>query len=643
MRVIRKAIGLLIVDFVIIIGIFILQFRTDSSILKKIGGMQISMARADNPDAIPALKNEFEVTYNGITVHSNPQNAIKLLTKENSIAKELTLLNYSEEEHKLTLNFSDNIDLIFMVEQDSSDSPLTIYADVPKDVTDLYVPFTVGYNMKVQKEESNRIVLEGKKQNWSLHSNELSDNYIHFTYADNLAHYAIYDDTQKFTFDVITELAEAQSSAYAQTIASFTKNLQNAFKTSLNDNSFTEQAVVSYIASMANEGNYKQAIEEIPADYKKSAARTYLSAPYLNNLAANDTKLEAYIAESNKAIKNAANTLSLDIFTTADLAQLLCIYPDLSVVRAVLTNAATANAEQFTVAQASGIILTYAALTSLNSDYAAILAPAMEGCLQKITESCSYENNVLTISENDTFVSVVQAVETGIALLRYGQASGNSTYTKAGRVIINSYISESSSFDLRTLSTIYPMLAYDNQFYPRIVLINSYGKDAVWAWTCAKSITYNLDAKEGLTLSIDFPLEHTHYVIFKGIPAFEQIFIYDMAFRTDPRFETYNSSGYVYRSDSKTLLLKSRHKSQIENVRMTYTPAAKTAPAPTPAPAAAATEEADKTQEASEEEPAPEATAPVSVPATIMSTGGTYIPGGRIIPDPSATTNTTSE
>ena len=43
-----------------------------------------------------------------------------------------------------------------------------------------------------------------------------------------------------------------------------------------------------------------------------------------------------------------------------------------------------------------------------------------------------------------------------------------------------------------------------------------------------------------------------------------------MAFRTDPRFETYNSSGYVYRSTSDTLLLKSRHKSEIENITMGY-------------------------------------------------------------------------
>ena len=533
----------------------------------------------------PVLKNEFEINYNGISIHSNINNSIKVMKKGNPTAQGITLLSYSEEDLQFTLNFTDEISLIFMVDKNESDATLTVFADVPKDITDLYVPYNFAHNMKIQKEESNRVVLEGKKYNWSLHSNDLSQNYIHFTYADNLAHYAVYDDTQKFTFDMITELAEAQDLTYTQTIASFTKNLQTAFKASLNDNSFTEQAVVAYIASMAQEGRFKQAVEEIPQDYKKSSSRTYLSAPYLNSLDSMNTKLESYISESGSAIKAAAANSTLDVFTTAQLGSLLCIYPDMVTVRTLLSHAATVTAEQCTLAQATGIILTYSQLINLNKEYADILAPAIDQCLQKVTESCSYDNEMLTISENDTFVSVVQAAETGLALLRYGYVTNNQTYEKAGRVIVNSYLKESSSFDLRTLSTIYPMIAWDNKFYPRIVLINSIGKDAIWAWTCANSITSKTDPTEGLTLTLDFPLEHTHYVIFKGIPAFEQIFIYNMAFRTDPRFETYNSSGYVYKADSKTLLLKSRHKSQIEDVRMSYTPVVRATPAPAPKPA----------------------------------------------------------
>ena len=77
MRVIRKAIGLLIVDIVIIIGIFILQFRTDSSILKKIGNLQVAMARAEDDSSNEKLQNKLEVSYNGITIHTDDRTALK--------------------------------------------------------------------------------------------------------------------------------------------------------------------------------------------------------------------------------------------------------------------------------------------------------------------------------------------------------------------------------------------------------------------------------------------------------------------------------------------------------------------------------------------------------------------------------------
>ena len=584
MRVIRKAIGLLIVDIVIIIGIFILQFRTDSSILKKIGNLQISMARAESQDSSYDLQNKLEVSYNGIMLHSDDQNSIKIIQKDEPVAKNIRLISYTEDELQYTFNFTDDISLVVMLAQKEGDSPLTVYADIPKDVTDLYIPFNFSYNTKILNQENNRILIEGKKQNWSVNASEIVENYLHLTYADNLAQYAIYDESKKFTLDDLINLASADKELYDQTVNTISTNLINTFKSSLNENNFTEQAVVAYISAMAKNGKYKAAIDDIPQDYKKSESRTYLSAPFLNSLASMNTKLDSIIKDSNNKIKVAAGNGMLDIFTIQNLAARLCIYSDKADVTAVLRNAASADIHSLTLAQISGIMRTYVELLDLNKDYALILEPVLEKCIERITEACTFENDVLTISENDTFLSVVQAAETGISLMRYGLATRNDTYTKAGRVIINSYLGESSSFDLRTLTTIYPLLAYDNTFYPHIQLIHGSGKDVMWAWTCANSIKYATDDEGALVLSIDFPLEYTHYVIFKGIPAFEQIFIYDMAFRTDPRFETYNSSGYVYKADSQTLLLKSRHKSQLEKIRMSYKPVSKPAPAPTPKP-----------------------------------------------------------
>ena len=56
----------------------------------------------------------------------------------------------------------------------------------------------------------------------------------------------------------------------------------------------------------------------------------------------------------------------------------------------------------------------------------------------------------------------------------------------------------------------------------------------------------------------------------RGITPFLRIQIYNMDFRTDPRFEIYNSSGYIYRSAAQSLLLKSRHRDQREVIRLYY-------------------------------------------------------------------------
>ena len=595
MRVIRKAIGLLIVDIVIIIGIFILQFRTDSSILKKIGNLQIAMAKADDETNPDALQNKLEVTYNGITLHSDDQNSIKIIQKDEQVAKNLQLINYEENHLQYTFHFTEDVDIVVMLSAEDSDAPLTVYADLPKDITDLYLPFSFAYNLKILKEENNRIVLEGKKQNWSINAAEIGNNYLHLTYADNLAHYTVYDETKKFSLDTLIALESAEKQAYDNTVSTITSNLITSFKSSLNDNSFTEQAVVAYISAMAQNGNYKAAIDDIPQDYKKSETRTYLSAPFLNNLASMNTLLEDAVKQSNNAIKAALTSGSFDIFTTQNLAARLCIYPEKADVVQILRNVSLSDLSNTTVAQVSGIMRTYVELKTLNNEYAASLQPAMESCVERLTAACTFDNDVLTISENDTFLSVVQAAEAGISLMRYGLAVNNDTYIKAGRVIVNSYLGESTSFDLRTLTTLYPLLAYDNTFYPHIQLIHGSGRDVMWAWTCSGDIKYAKDEEGSLVLTINFPLEYTHYIILKGIPAFQQIFIYDMAFRTDPRFETYNSSGYVYKSETQTLLLKSRHKSENENIRMSYTPVPKPAPAPKPAETTESTVTTDTT------------------------------------------------
>ena len=598
-RILKKALGLLIVDIVIIIGIFVLQFRTDSNIIKKIGNLQITLESLDVENDVITYKNKARISYNGINFYFDDQNPAKIKKDNTEMVVELKDVVQTEN-LAITLNFSEGVKVTFELASDNASASLAILTDLPDEITDFSMPYSYSSNMNVQKVEKDSIVFAGKRNSWELAGHAVRAGYFDFTPRNYVATYSIFDANQKFSFDTIADQPIASAAEFTKNLAQFKRNLISAFEANTVETNITEQVAVSYIAAQAENGNFTRAVENVPDSLKKSRQRTYLSAPYLNTLEDMNANLESAIRDYQRRINDSAEKGNFDLFTVYNIADFIYLHEDPGVVRKLLEKAAGADPETLTIAQISGILNVYAELTELSPAYAELLEPVLDAAIERITLACQFEGNILTISENDTFLSVNQAVETGIALLRYGKVTQNETLEKAGYAIVNSYLSESSSFDLRTLSNIYPVIAYNNIFYPHLEKIYDSDDHKIWSWTCAKSIKLDYSSEE-YKFTIDFPEGDTHYVILKGIPQFNTIYIYDMAFRTDPRFETYNSSGYVYKKSSETLLLKSRHKTEFEKVRLVYQEAKpEPAPAPvveeSPAPAAEESETAETSE-----------------------------------------------
>ena len=599
-RILKKALGLLIVDIVIIIGIFVLQFRTDSTIIKKIGNLQITLEALDQQEGVITYKNKARISYNGINFFFDEQNPASVKKDGTDSVVELKSVVQTEE-LSITLNFSENVKVTFELASADPSSSLAILTDLPDGISDFSMPYSYSSNMSVQKVEKDSIVFGGKRNAWELSGHSVRAGYFDFTPRNYLATYSIYDANQKFTFDDIINEPIANAAEFNKTVAQLKRNLISTFEANNVETNITEQVAVSYVAAQAETGNFTRAVEMVPDSIKKSRQRTYLSAPYFNTLEDMNVNLEKAMKDYERRIADSADKGSFDLFTVHKIADFIYLNQQQSFVTKLLNKAASADPETLTIAQISGMLQVYADLMQLSPSYAALLEPVLEPGIERITDACKFEGNILTISENDTFLSVNQAVETGIALLRYGKATDNETCEKAGYAIVNSYLSESSSFDLRTLSNLYPVVAFDNPFYPHFEKIDEKDDKVVWAWTCAKSIKLARSVEE-YNFTIDFPEGDTHYVILKGIPVFNLIYIYDMSFRTDPRFETYNSSGYVYKKPSETLLLKSRHKTEFEKVRLVYQEE-KPAPAPkVEEPAPAETEETETVAVESAEE-----------------------------------------
>ncbi len=568
MRSFRKGLLFLFVDVAIIIGIFVLQFRTDSSILEKFGKLQLSLELSNAEENITVLSNKLQVLYNGLNFHSDDQNCAALTFKDSS-RKEIKLTNWQKtSDLSFCLNFTEGVLLNFILSGDDAAASLSVTANLPDDAEALYLPFNYSYSMKLLSQDNGKLVLNDKKNSWDLTIPEYQDGFLLFSQIANSANYAIHDNTKKFTFDMLTELSFADPTNFNTILSELKTNLITAVKQNLTDSNISERVVVAYIAAMAEEGKYQQAIDDVPQNLKRGNQRSYISAPYLNNLVNMNKTLDSALKEKDSLIAKASYTNFPAIFTEENIAAFLTIYKDTTTAKRVLENAADYVINNLTLAQTVGILKSYCDFLSLNPEYAIFLKPCISGCIEKITNSCSFDNNVLVISENGSFLSVVQAVEIGTAILRYGLSTDDETLIKAGRVIISSYIAESSAFDVRTLANIYTILAYNNKYYPHFEIINKEGGNKIWAWTCAQSIELKKINGNTTEFLIDFPTGASHYVIFHGIPNFDTIYLYNIAYRTDPRFETYNSSGYIYQKENEVLLLKSRHKSQIETVRI---------------------------------------------------------------------------
>lgn len=569
-RIIRKAISLLIVDVIIIIGIFVLQFRTDSSIIEKIGNLQLTFSQTEDAEKGMILQNKFRLTYNGINFYFDNQNPVTVV-KSDETKSSLTLESWQKDDDlSYTLNFSDDVKVTFNLDSTEENASLFVNTVLPSQIHSIFLPYNYSSNIKIEQQENNSLVLNNKKDSWQLVAESVDSGLFALSNQKSQGLYSLYQEETKFTFDILQNSPLADLSLFQKNIAALKTNLISSYKSNTNNANISEQVIVSYIAAQAEKGNYSVAIEEIPSNLKKSSQRTYLSAPYFNTLSDMNELLEKTISDYESKISANVNADSLDIFTIHNISNYMVVHSKPNDVKALLENSSTKDLTNASISQVSGILQVYVNLVDLMPSYAKILEPILPSCIEKITQACSYDNGKLTISENGTFLSVMQAVEIGFAVMRYGIQINNDSLQNAGYVLVNSYLSENSSFDLRTLANLYPIIAYDNWYYPHLQIINKNSDDLMWAWTCARTISYDKESDDILNLTIDFPEGYTHYVIIKGLPHFSTIYIYDMAFRTDPRFETYNSSGYVYKQKSKTLLLKSRHKTRKENIRFDF-------------------------------------------------------------------------
>lgn len=572
---IRKIFGYIVLYAVFIVGIFVVQFRSDSLIRKNIRAMRVTLSETENESGHSSLKNNFQLSFNGLLFSGDDKNPVTY-TKSDFTEVPVRLLSLDEGDSlSYALNFSGGVRLVFSLSEDSDSASLWIAAEMPPEANSVNVRYSPYSGFSISELKAKSAVFSGKSNSYSLIAPVLAGDRISFQKNSKAAHYSMMTKQSEFRLDDIGELAFASRDIYAQTLASLKSQIINSFFSALQNEvnfplSVGEQTVLSFVAAMSEAGRYNEALNAVPETFVKGNRRTYQSAPYFGSMADLLPTLTMQIENLNNMVLRSVQERNLDIWTVDNLASYMYTHGNRGNVALLVALPASMTELNLTVGQAAGILRSWAYFQTQNSSMAKPLEPVLELCAQRIVQACSLDGEKVLLTENDAPLSVLMAATAGDALLSYGKLSNQSALEKCGCLIVNSYAGDTAALDLRSMAELYPVLVHGNNYYPHYLLLKTMEGENVWAWTIASDIKYFRDENLTISLNIDFPVGLSHYMFVHGITPFLRIQIYNMDFRTDPRFEIYNSSGYIYRSAAQTLLLKSRHRDQNEVVRLFY-------------------------------------------------------------------------
>ena len=572
---IRKFFGLVALYAIFIVGIFVAQFRSDSLIRKNIRTMRVTLSETENESGQSFLKNNFQLSFNGLLFSADEKNPVTY-TRNDMTEVPVRLLSLDEGDSlSYALNFSDGVRLTFSLSEDSDTASLWIAAEMPPEANSVNVRYSPFSGFSVGELKAKSAVFSGKTNSYSLIAPALSGDKISFQKSSKSAHYSMMTKQSEFRLDDIGDLAVASKDIYAQTLASLKTQIINSFLAAAqNEVNFSlsvgEQTVISFVAAMAEAGRYNEGLNAVPENFVKGNRRTYQSAPYFGSMADLLPTLTMQIENLDNMIMRAVQERNLDIWTVDNLAAYMYTQGNRGNVALLVALPASMTELNLTVNQAAGILRSWAYFQSQNSSMAKPLEPVLELCAQRIVQACSLDGEKVLLIENDAPLSVHMAATAGDALVSYGKYTSQSALENCGCLIVNSYAGDTAALDLRSMAELYPVLVHGNAYYPHYVLLKTMEGENVWAWTIASNIQYSRDENLTISLNIDFPVGLSHYMFVRGIAPFLRIQIYNMDFRTDPRFEIYNSSGYIYRSAAQSLLLKSRHRDQHEVIRLYY-------------------------------------------------------------------------
>ena len=646
----------------VIFGIFVLQFTKGQTFSLTLGSMAVTgrQERTESGKMIPLLP--LHVVSNGLNLYISEQNPVYAVD-EGNITSALRVLAYQfyKGEARFSVLCSDDVVISFFSERRGDIDSLMVEAVLPAGIKRVLLPWKITQNAGIERADGKIFVRSGKKQytftgSFGFDSDrentaaQLEGPHLVLAKAQPFASYKTYLPLEELDITTIPSMVQASAESYTAALNTFSSAVIHAGTQALSSKQITEKTLTAYIAEMGQRGKFAGAMEAAPVQTLARNLRTYLSNPFYDNVQGTHVGLAADDAKKRELYAALIADNSLEIFEQDCLIPFLTDRGTKRSIEGLFRLIEKMDAAQLNARQAAGVLEVWLDCTHYYLERKALFEDLLPACEKKITDALLLIDEGLFLSNDGTYIDSAVALTSARILMRYG-IEQSQVWQSVARMLITSllrYSGESAVLPIGFTITgskstqlvitaddsgmldagiLYPLLMPDNSWYPHVQSLALQAEAGIWAWTCAQNIEVLENTSKTLVLRIRFPEGQSHYLTLHGIRPFYRIEMYGIPFRSDVRFEMYNSSGYTYNAGSKILYLKMRHKSEYETIRLLLGSAPQSTP---PAQLTPPVQQVQPAPATNTNEAASPATVPEASDTTVSPAAGSAPPASSV-------------
>ena len=353
-----------------------------------------------------------------------------------------------------------------------------------------------------------------------------------------------------------------------------------------------EDIVVSLSVEALNRNLYGSAVSSVSGAFLNGNNRTHESAVFLGRLDHALRSLASFEDEKTGRVEALLNIYSIMFLQESHIIEYLAVRGYFDKIQMAVESIQGIDPSNLPPALLAGILesnidwLEYNELINRNisveNPFERLVAPVYLAVSQNIRRSTNGEF-VFVFFNGENSTDLEYNMRLGRALMTYAESTGSTDWSAIGRSITASVLSlvdhngtapeiihfsdsgnliENSAVSRISSARLYRILNYGDN-HPRAVNLSG----GTWTWTAATDISAS-HYGDVLDIAVTFPIGETHYMLIRDVSSPSRLQLYDGDYRTSPDFERYNSSGWAYSAAERTLLIKMRHRSRVEHIRI---------------------------------------------------------------------------